>query len=360
MESHQRAIRDWKRRLQPYWDKGQLGQVRVVVITTAPETWGDDTRDECQHGSSTEPSTLVRLLRAMQAECHRTFEQPHVLHPVLAPGETGAVLTVLPHCTISYQHLVRSWLHPYLPVQGTQLELPATTGGAQCVIQLTASYHTLPFTVNSIDFERLMVDLRRLNRLAVVQSIPMPTVDASLLFGVPMTVEVAIQDNWEATLDMERLLQALLRYLLQNQVALLLVHNGGCGDEAPGEVGLFEGTHALGNFSDNSKGKAGDDNSNSKFVFLPRVVTAGAMTSGLLFRYADTAQLTADVTDGCTGSPKEIGATESKFGERSDFDSYLEESLDGMLAPHNPLDEIQQPLLTEKRNVSSHGESESE
>jgi hypothetical protein len=228
-------------------------------------------------------------------------------------------LRVLDHCVLVYQKLVRDWLRPLLPTRSLLLDLP-TVRGMQCSLQLTSAYQTMPFAVDSADFERLLADLKEIQRLHVLKPLAIGSVDSSLMYGVPIIVQAALQDNFQATNQMQKLVQGLLLYLQQRQLAILLECTLSEQDSTAGnEMGLFGGC------------------ANNTFIFFPQQVTVGAPQSAIMFRYARADQLVeSDSFSDLTAFSADQKPDDAPC---SLYDAYFQEALDTLQGFDNPLDE---------------------
>ena len=184
------------------------------------------------------------------------------------------------------------------------LVLPETADGMQCSLSLRASYtKVVPLPAAP----GLLRDLELLNDdvLEPLQLVPISLLDASLLYGVPMSVQAAVtttssgssddedDDEMEQFQEMQGLVQALLSQLVTRDCALLLQRkptsttpSDNNNDDMTDDGGLFHST-----------------TSPQLFVLLPEEVppslrstttttsTACASSTGILFRYASADQL---------------------------------------------------------------------
>lgn len=304
VDSHRSTIQTCCRQLLPLWSDNRVCVEVILLKTTSPVSEGDPQLH-------TRASQSESLLQAIQAEFESIDSQQRKQNPLL--GSQGALaLTVLDHCAITYQKLVRGWMQPLLPVHSLRLDLPDVEG-VKCSLQLSASYQTMPFATNSQDFQRLKVDLQELSLLEVVKTLNFTSLDLSLMYGIPITVRADMQDDFESTQQLQSLFRSLLRYLLQRQSVLLVK----CADspylpESRSESGLFGGRQ------------------NNSFVLLPQQVASGSAYSGLLFRYARASQLVESTLE-VSSHPDDATADE--------YQSYFEDALDSLQSSDNPLDE---------------------
>lgn len=123
-------------------------------------------------------------------------------------------------------------------VQGRlSFDLPETLDGIMCSISLDLQYATLPHRIDSPATLGLVEDMRRLSTLSpssveVLQTIPLSSVDSSLIYGVPMSARAGFVNDVSRYDEMKILARQLWKYLSRNDVGLVLRVRG---DELPGE-----------------------------------------------------------------------------------------------------------------------------
>jgi hypothetical protein len=103
-------------------------------------------------------------------------------------------------------------------------QLPETTDFDACTISLQASYKNLPFPLNSPQAEGLRVDLALLSttKWDVLQLVPISSIDASLIYGVPIGLRAGLEESVDQHLEMGRLVQALFKHLGSKDCALVV------------------------------------------------------------------------------------------------------------------------------------------
>jgi hypothetical protein len=109
--------------------------------------------------------------------------------------------------------------------QNVQLNLPDTMDGTQCSVFLDVTYKILPFALDRpVATKGFFLDLIFLSgsQLDIVQLVPLACIDAALLFGVPMSVRAALQEDIQQYQEMLVLVRSLFKYLQEKQVAMLL------------------------------------------------------------------------------------------------------------------------------------------
>ena len=133
--------------------------------------------------------------------------------------------------SIGFQSLLQAWsketfFQTYAnhgDVQGRlSFDLPETYDGTMCQLSLDLQYTLLPFSVDSNAAKGLVEDMRCISTssVEVVQTIPLASVDSSMIHGIPMSARAArMNDDFS---EMKVLARQLWRYLGRNDLALVL------------------------------------------------------------------------------------------------------------------------------------------
>lgn len=141
--------------------------------------------------------------------------------------------------TVDFQTLLQLWTREslsqtYLAKLGIdsidgklQFELPETIDGTMCSISLDLQYTVLPGRIDSQSTVQLVRDMQLLSTLAphsveVLQTVPLFSVDSSLIYGVPMYARPALEHDLLQHNQMKILVRQLWKYLSRNDVALVL------------------------------------------------------------------------------------------------------------------------------------------
>ena len=238
---------------------------------------------------------------------------------------------------VSFHSLLRRWIRCVVspPSEGGQrlrFDLPETLDGTQCSISLDLSPTVLPYRLDSYAAAGLAADVRWLTfrPVEVVRIIPVPSVDASLIFGIPMSVRAAVESDLVQYKEMRLLVRQLWRYLGSSDLALLLrcctaPQLSGGGGRCMG--GYFD-YHAEGQYcilmtEETLENEEGSSLSN----LIPKKGRRGhAPGNGILYRYAMSDQLLRDCDEGgeeeADGSDPDIAETGRQYFE------YIEQSLE--------------------------------
>uniref|UniRef100_A0A7S4QXI8 Uncharacterized protein n=1 Tax=Ditylum brightwellii TaxID=49249 RepID=A0A7S4QXI8_9STRA len=96
--------------------------------------------------------------------------------------------------------------------------------GTQCSITLDLEYNVLPHRADSFATAALINDMKMLSasNVEVVQLIPLPSVDASLIYGVPISARAGLEVDLIRYKEMQLLVRQLWKYLATNDVAVLM------------------------------------------------------------------------------------------------------------------------------------------
>jgi hypothetical protein len=203
--------------------------------------------------------------------------------------------------TPGYKHLARHWVRqaasPHLTGR-LEFDLPETFDGTECKLCFDTAYKVFPTALDTKTFPQLAGDLRLLGQLSLkaLQLVPQSSLDASLLFGIPITLTTGLENDFEKYQTIDALVRSLFAALHERDMALLLQSSS---NPTPGNV------------DENGDGNALSDTPrlfhqrNETFVLLPQEFPKSAKTqphSGLLLRYANDHQLLTEATLPCSSS----------------------------------------------------------
>ena len=139
--------------------------------------------------------------------------------------------------SIAFQTLLQSWVkesfaQTYASYEGgvqgrLSFDLPETLDGTMCQLSLDLQYTVLPHSINSLATKELVEDMQRISMLSpscveVVQTIPLSSIDSSLIYGVPMSARASLENDISRYNEMKVLARQLWVYLGRNDVALVL------------------------------------------------------------------------------------------------------------------------------------------
>lgn len=174
---------------------------------------------------------VAKCVRSIQIELEtrRRAHEEKTLQS--ANGNDSAIsltFSVIDHSPVGYKYLSRAWVRDLIigrPFKcRLQVDLPELLDGSQCSISLEATYKMLPCPIDSAQSKLFWNDLQLLeqSKLKVVQVVPLASVDACLLFGLPISVRTGLETNLFQFQEMEILTRSVFRLLQQREVALLI------------------------------------------------------------------------------------------------------------------------------------------
>jgi hypothetical protein len=302
--SHKTGVDKFWKQVTPFFRDAKVGRIQIVFAKTGSLASSpvnkENTLDEdggVSIGANTDDDSSLKrnhemivtnCVHAIQAQMAARANADYEARRHLAnDGDSPVDITfsAIDNSPVGYQYLSRQIVRDSLLVQGLrgrlELDLPETLDGTQCAVSLDVSYQVFPFAVDSPESKRLSTDLQALasSKMEVVQLVPLSSIDASLLFGLPMQVRAALVNDFNQFQEMEVLVRSLFRLLCEREWALLLRHSSAKAMDGS-KSGLFD-------FSEQTFILMGKE--------LPKTVS-DAPNSGVLYHYANADQLLADPT----------------------------------------------------------------
>jgi hypothetical protein len=327
-DAHRTAARVFMDRIVPYFHALKATGVNIVVFKTGlfslvngekfmtPDNDSalDDTKTSWMHERA-----MVKCIHSIQAEFRaRSQLEFDSKNWAMAGNPVNVTISVVEHSYVGFKYLSRQWICSSLVgrrLRGRmQLSLPELPDGTQCSVSLEIEYQLLPFSTKSSDTTRLSNDLELLtsSTISVLQAIPLSSVDASQLYGVPMKVCAGLEADFHRYQEMEILTLSLFSYLHNEDLALLL----SAESSKPSSNGLF---HCTGQ---------------QAFLLLPQELlksSGQSPQSGLLFRYARADDLFMEATTVKT-FPSMDSDTVAQYAD------YVERAMNCVpVKPYNPL-----------------------
>jgi hypothetical protein len=195
--------------------------------------------------------TLPNRLRVIECvkNIRRRIEELDQVHDHKKSSKKGLVtspahleLEFMEGNAISFQYLLQTWVKESLAQtfahsgirsggvggQGRlSFDLPETLDGAMCSISLDLQYATLPHRIDSVATKSLVDEMHQISMYSsssveVIQTIPLSSVDSSLIYGVPMIARAGFEKDVSRYDEMKMLVGQLWTYLSRNSVALVL------------------------------------------------------------------------------------------------------------------------------------------
>jgi hypothetical protein len=344
-QSHKTGVARFWKSVAPFFQDSKVGSIHIVMAKTGTlasvmDSEQNDDQDQDQDGDAVmdtelddSDSHLIHKHDMVISECVRTIQTQlvaqaeddfHKNRSILDAGESPMEISfsVIDNSTVGYQFLVRQWVRDALLAQtlhnsNLELDLPETLDGTQCSVSLDVSYQVFPFSANSAECTRFLTDLQLLSesKLEVVQLVPLSSIDAGLLFGLPMLVRVGLASDLDQFQVMQVLVRSLFSLLNERETAVLLRRTGGKAPKSA-STGMFHSSEQM-------------------FLLMAKELpkTAhGAPDSGILYQYAHADQLLAEAT-----LPTSEVALLDEDTQRQ-YADYVEQALECLeCSPVNPL-----------------------
>ncbi|GAX23606.1 hypothetical protein FisN_12Hh177 [Fistulifera solaris] len=199
--------------------------------------------------------------------------------------------------------------------------LPETPDGTHCLMYFDIFFQVFPYKLGSQEAKVLVDDLHRLSlsTLEIIQLLPMSCVDASLLYGVPFSVNPVLEQNFDRNEETECLTTVFFRYLQERDLSVILRASSSVGQ--PGGIDRPYGVQ--------------------NFLLMPQEFPEAMNTpprSGLLFHYAEANQLISEAVQ-----MKSNKSLETNMAVQ--YTEYIESAMSTLdCKPFNPLiSEIEPP-----------------
>ena len=253
--------RFWER-IRVAFDRNAVSTITIVIVETTSMMHmmktiktHHDSYDSASHlgdsGCTLDATSLPSRLHVMQCvnDIRRRIKEldqsqyVHSTHLMTTPINLN--LEFIEGNSISFQSLSQAWMNESFDqtygslwsgivdggasVRGRlSFDLPETLDGIMCSISLDLQYTVLPNCIHSPATKGLVEEMRLFSMLSsssveVVQTIPLTSVDSSLIFGVPMSARAALENDICRYNEMKMLARQLWTYLSRNDVALVLL-----------------------------------------------------------------------------------------------------------------------------------------
>ena len=242
---------------------------------------------------------------------------------------------------ISFQSLLQMWVKEsftktYAGVQGhLSFDLPETLDGCSIRISLDLEYTALPHGIVSPETQRLVEDMRRISLLPpssveVLQTVPLSSVDSSLIFGVPMSARAGLENDLSRYNEMQMLARQLWKFLSREDAGLLLCVSSGSDNNDGSSSGLHQSSELFLLVCQKAVQKL-QPSSHHDSNYLPDISEATdvvpekqqggkAPCHGILYRYATKSQIL------CFGNEEEVASGEDET--EIQYFGYIERSLE--------------------------------
>jgi hypothetical protein len=340
-ESHKVAVGLFLKNVVPFYGKALLNSIQIVVVRTGALVLLPENSIEHDTSGAVDASTdSVDSTRKLADQNHQLsmrtcvesmqeiFEKLEFSSGSVCPVKVS--LSIMEGNIFEFKKLSRAWIRDSLAMQRlhsrVRFDMPEILDGTQCSVNLDVCYQNFPFSINSPEAKMLISDLEYISSLhfRVVQLVPISSIDASMLFGIPLKAVSGLdQGNDQVAYEqMQSLVKCLFSLLKERDLAILL-H----ASVRSSTVDLL-----LNNYC----------GSEHMFILLPQESLLHlSPSSGLLCRIAHVDELLIESTPPAQANIGNGDVLESQYT------NYIEAAL-GKLAcsPYNPLDETMlQPFL---------------
>ena len=326
VEAHVKALDSFFAAVSLY----HLESVQIIVATTTalgllnagsmkdlPHNGEGEAHSNALHAHEDAMNHCIDAIQAKLDELECTFTSRSGVGTGLGPPSLS--ISVIECNPIGFRSFSRQWIRESLLNRTTGrlcFDLPETLHGTQCSVSLEISYQTFPFALDSTQATMLLEDLRGMSKLDVLQLVPLSSIDASLLFGIPMTVRAGLESDYEQFQETNALARSLFKLLQEREYALLL--RAPCLTKS---AGMFSSC---------------DSSAVQIFVLMaqePPKSLGESPCSGLLFRFAHADNLLCEANgSSCLGLLDKNEALEAQYTD------YIDAALATLeCTPFNPL-----------------------
>ena len=258
-DSHKQGLDMFWSRIRKHFKNNYIRSITILIVSTADGmiSWKptsmpiSNENHEGQEGMNNEDQSSFHQFQITQClhklHSHLTHLQQREYYNYDQKNNNNGRQIILDlksmECnTVAMNELSRSWLRETLQNDdqfygSLKFDLPETLDGCMCSITLELEYATFPFSIISSEGIGLMLDAYLMQSYAstkVKQVVPISSIDASLLYGVPMIAKAgrsseyvasSINNNEDEIIqyrEMCTLCTQLLKWLDDNDCALLL------------------------------------------------------------------------------------------------------------------------------------------
>lgn len=206
-----------------------ISSITIVIVDVTSAVQAMKTARDEFSGSSL-PSRL-QILQCINLICRRMKELSNTSVKIKLEFMDGSVVDFQ---TLSQMWTKESLVQTYQAKPGIEsiegklkFELPETIDGTMCSISLDLQYTVLPDSLDSRSTMDLVHNMQMLTSVTassveVLQTIPLQSVDSSLIYGVPMYARPGLEYDLFQYNQMKILVRQLFKYLSGNDVALVL------------------------------------------------------------------------------------------------------------------------------------------
>ena len=245
-ESHIHGLEQFWKRIYSSFQTNTVSSITIMIVETTSmmqmmkniKSYDDDsTVNNCSMNTSS--CSFPNRLAVIQCvnDIRRRIGEMSRAQDFESTTPINLQLEIIDGNSIAFQTLLQSWVkesfaQTYASYEGgvqgrLSFDLPETLDGTMCQLSLDLQYTVLPRSINSLATKELVEDMQRISMLSpscveVVQTIPLSSVDSSLIYGVPMSARASLENDISRYNEMKVLARQLWVYLGRNDVALVL------------------------------------------------------------------------------------------------------------------------------------------
>ena len=253
-EFHIHGLEQFWKRIYSSFQTNAVSSITIMIVetTSTMQMMKNLKRYDVDNSSlndcSLETSSFPNRLAVIQCvnDIRRRIEEMSRAQDFESTTPINLQLEIMDGNSIAFQSLLQSWVkesfaQTYASYEGgvqgrLSFDLPETLDGTMCQLSLDLQYTVLPHSINSPATKELVGDMQRISMLSpscveVVQTIPLSSIDSSLIYGVPMSARASLENDISRYNEMKVLARQLWVYLGRNEVALVLRARDVDGDE---------------------------------------------------------------------------------------------------------------------------------
>ena len=213
-ENHLNASKVFFECIKNYFEARTIDSIQIYILDNG-------TREVIPIGIEDADKNSVQLMISdLSCSLQNSFSTKNV-----SLGLGTLDVKVIESSLVILSKLLRQWLRKFIGGSHVEFDLPETMDGSVCSIALDLEYKLLPHSLLSSEVKQMKDDaklLATMNKFEVVKTIPVQSIDASLIFGIPMIAKAGCECDEIRYFEMRKVVRQLWRWLSVNDVAILL------------------------------------------------------------------------------------------------------------------------------------------
>lgn len=310
-ESHIHGLEKFWKRIYSSFQTNTVSSITIMIVETTStmqmmknlKSYDVDNSSVHDCSMNTSSSSIPNRLAVIQCvnDIRRRIGEMSRSQDFESTTPVNLQLEIMDGNSIAFQSLLQSWVkesfaQTYASYEGgvqgrLSFDLPETLDGTMCQLSLDLQYTVLPRSINSLATKEIVEDMQRISMLSpscveVVQTIPLSSVDSSLVYGVPMSARASLENDISRYNEMKVLARQLWVYLGRNDVALVLRARV---DDEDDDVGSEDQLFLL--VCEQAVQRPTDASSSLNIVPDKQGSESSSSCHGMLYRYATKSQL---------------------------------------------------------------------